>query len=115
MAIANRIVDRCEQRLDSLQSISDRSRRKAQSQQPKLLDGAVDWPLQVKLFQQQMNPQAGAIDTLGKELRRQRRGDGSRLIPTVASTTITFAANDSTIDRGFDFELFATIAVSEIY
>ena len=111
----NRLVERCEQWLDALQSVVDRSRREAQSQQPKLLDGAMSWPLQVKLFQQQMNPQAGAIDTLGKELRRQRRGDGSRLIPTVASTTITFAANDSTIDRDFNFELFAIVAVAEVF
>ena len=114
MAIANHIVDRREQRLNSLQSISDRSRRKAQSQQPKLLDGAVHWPLQMKLFQEQVPPQARAIDALGQHLRRQRRGDGSLSMSTITSRAVTFAATHSTIDDGFNFDLFDGVAVPKI-
>ena len=62
-----------------------------------------------------MGPQARAIDALGKEFRWQRRGDGLLPTCTVTSLAVTLAANDLTIDRGFDFDLFAITAVSEIY
>ena len=62
-------------------------------------------PLQVKLFQQQMRPDARAIKALGQELRRQRRRYRSWLFSTVASATITFSANDFSVDGRFDFDL----------
>src|SRR3990170_7455594 len=67
----------------------------------------------MKLLQQQMNPHARAIDALGQELRWQRRGHGSRLIPTVTSPAVTLAANHSTIDDRFDLDLFAGVALTE--
>ena len=51
MMSSNRFVDRPQQRFDALQSIGDRSRSKAQSQETKLLDRALRRSLQVKLFQ----------------------------------------------------------------
>ena len=110
----NRFVDRCHQRFDALQSISDRARGKAQSQEPKLFDRAVRRSLQVKLFQQQMHPDARAIEALGQQLWRQRRGDRSWLWPTVTRPAIAFAANDSSIDDRFDFDLLAVVALSEV-
>lgn len=79
-----------------------------------MVDGAMHGPLQVELFQQQMDPQAGPIDTLGKELRWQRRRDGSTSIRTVTRLAVTFAANDSTINHGFDFDLFAGITLPKV-
>ena len=73
-----RIIDRRKQWLDAFHSVGDRPRRDAQSLQPKLLDDTICGALQVKLFQQQVDPQARTIDALGKELGWQRRGDGSR-------------------------------------
>ncbi len=62
-----------------------------------------------------MHPQARAIDALGKQLGWQRRGDSSRATRTVTSLAVTLEANDSTIDGSLDFDLFAIVAVSEIY
>jgi hypothetical protein len=61
-----------------------------------------------------MNPDARAIDTLGQELWRRRRGDRSRLVLTLASSAVTFPANDSAIDDRLDFNLFAGITLSEV-
>ena len=111
----NRFVDRCHQRLDSLEPIGDRSRSKAQSQQSQLLDRAMHRPLQVKLFQQQMRPDARAIKALGQELRRQRRRYRSWLFSTVASATITFSANDFSVDGRFDFDLLTVVTMAEVF
>jgi len=68
----------------------------------------------MELLQQQMNPDARAIETLGQELWRRRRGDRSRLVLTLASSAVTFPANDSAIDDRLDFDLFAGITLSEV-
>ena len=109
-----RFVDRCQQRFDGVQSIRNRARGKVQSQQPKLFDRAVRRSLQVELFQQQMHPDARAIEALGQQLWRQRRGDRAWLWPTVTRPAIAFAANDFSIDDRFNFDLLAGVTLSEI-
>jgi len=61
-----------------------------------------------------MHPQARAVDALGQDFRRQRRGDGSGSTRAVASLSVTLAANYSTIDNGFDFDLFDGVGQPKI-
>ena len=55
------------------------------------------------------------LKALGQELRWQRSRYRSWLLSTVASATITFSANDFSIDGRFDFDLLAVVTMAEVF
>ena len=59
-------VNRSQQRFDSLESIRDRAGGQSQSHESQLLNAAVSRTLKLKLFDQQIHPNAGPKDTFGE-------------------------------------------------
>ena len=107
-------VNRSQQRFDSLESIRDRAGGQSQSQESQLLNAALSWTLKLKLFDQQIHPDTGAITTFGDELRRHWRGDRARRFDAVAGAPIAFAFELLSIQFNFNFDLLTVFGTAKI-
>lgn len=113
MPSQNCVIDWLQQRFDAFQPVGNGARCEREAQQAKLFDGSMRWSLKMKLFQQQVNPQASSVRALGQQFRRCRCGDRS-LPMAVARPAITLAANHAPIDSGFDLDLLTIVARAQI-